>query len=243
LTRRLRGSLAFVACLAATPVLAGPPYVTDDPQPTDTGHWEIYNFVDGDHAPGVTSGEAGFDLNYGAVKDVQLTLVLPAGYVDAGSLDVGGGQIEAAAKFKLLHQDGFGLDLAVFPRAFIPTSGGQFGPAHVNVLLPVWAEKDFGPWQVFGGGGYQINPGPGQRSFWTGGLAVTRDITKQLNLGGEIYAHTADAVDGRDFVGLNLGAAWRLTPHWSLLAAGGPGIENARTEGQYDFYVALKADY
>ena len=23
----------------------GPPYVTDDPEPTDTGHWEIYNFV------------------------------------------------------------------------------------------------------------------------------------------------------------------------------------------------------
>ncbi len=131
----------------------------------------------------------------------------------------------------------------MFPRAFIPTSGGQFGPARVSLLLPVWAEKDFGPWQVFGGGGYQINPGPGQRGFWTGGVALTRDVTKQLNLGAEIYAHTADTEDGRAFVGVNLGAAWRMTPHWSLLAAGGPGVENARTEGQYDFYLALKADY
>jgi hypothetical protein len=25
--------------------IAGPPYVTDDPAPTDTDHWEIYNFI------------------------------------------------------------------------------------------------------------------------------------------------------------------------------------------------------
>jgi hypothetical protein len=231
------------AVVSATPSWAGPPYVTDDPAPTDTGHWEIYNFVDGAHTPGVTEGEAGFDLNYGAAKDVQVTLVLPAAYVDEDRLDVGGGQIEAAAKFKLLHEDGFGLDLAVFPRAFIPTSGGRFGSDHVNLLLPVWAGKDVGKWQIFGGGGYQINPGPGQRSFWTGGLAVTRDMNEQLNLGAEVYARTADAADGRSFVGVNLGGAWRLSRHWSLLAAGGPGLENARTNGQYDFYLALKADY
>ena len=100
-----------------------------------------------------------------------------------------------------------------------------------------------GKWQLFGGGGYQINPGAGQRDFWSSGAVLARDVSERLNLGAEIYAHTADAIDAKSFVGVNLGAAWRLTPHWSLLAAGGPGIENARTQGQYDFYVALKADY
>src|SRR5580698_2452397 len=234
---RLAPLLGASTLALAAPAWAGPPYVTDDPQPTDVGHWEIYNFIDGDHTPGVTAGEAGFDLNYGAAKDVQLTLVLPAAYSDDDRFDLGGGQIEAAAKFKLLHEGGFGLDVAVFPRAFIPTDT-RFDTGHVNVLLPVWVGKDLGAWQVFGGGGYQINPGPGQRSFWTGGLALTRDVTKQLNLGAEVYAHTADAADGRSFVGVNLGAGWRLTPHWSLLAAGGPGLVNARSEGQYDFYLA-----
>ena len=193
MTARMRCFLALFAAVAlAGPAWAGPPYVTDDPAPTDPGHWEIYNFIDGDHVPGVTAGEAGFDLNYGAAKDVQLTLVLPAAYSDDDRFDLGGVQIEAAAKFKLLHEDGFGLDVAVFPRAFIPTDT-RFDTGHVNVLLPVWVGKDLGAWQVFGGGGYQINPGPGQRSFWTGGLALTRDVTKQLNLGAEVYAHTADA--------------------------------------------------
>jgi hypothetical protein len=34
-----------------------------------------------------------------------------------------------------------------------------------------------------------------------------------------------------------------LGRHWSLLVASGPGIEHAHDEGQYAFYVALKADY
>jgi len=235
--------LVAAAAVSATPSWAGPPYVTDDPAPTDAGHWEIYNFVDGDHTPGLTAGEAGFDINYGAAKDVQLTLVLPLAYTDATALDVGGGQIETAAKFKLLHQDGFGLDVAVFPRAFIPTSGGQFGPDHVNLFLPIWAGKDFGRWHVFGGGGFQINPGSGQRDFWTGGLAVTRDLSDNLNFGAEVYGQTAEAKDSRAWAGVNLGVDWRLTPHWSLLGAGGPGIVNARSQGLYDFYLALKADY
>ena len=56
--RRCSPLLGAVLLLAPPAAWAGPPYVTDDPQPTDVGHWEIYNFVDGDHAPGVTAGEA-----------------------------------------------------------------------------------------------------------------------------------------------------------------------------------------
>jgi len=243
LRRRWLAPAILAGLCVAAPVRAGPPYVTDDPGTTDPSHWEIYNFAEGVHTPGATAGEAGFDINYGAAKDIQLTMVLPASFVATSTFDVGGGDIEAAAKFRLLHQDGFGLDVAVFPRAFIPTSSAPFGTARTNLLLPVWAEKDIGKWQLFGGGGYQINPGPGQRNFWIGGAVIARDITQRLNLGAELYAQSADATDARPFAGLNFGAAWRLTPHWSLLAAGGRGIANARTQGQYDFYLALKADY
>ena len=76
---RIASSVLFGA-LAATPALAGPPYKTDDPAPTDTGHWEIYAFgaVDGDD--GNIDGAAGVDLNYGAVEGVQLTATLPVGF-------------------------------------------------------------------------------------------------------------------------------------------------------------------
>lgn len=244
----LAGLIAgLVAALAvATPALAGPPYVTDDPQPTERGHWEIYNFGSGSHVTGDTAGEAGVDLNYGGAKDLQLSLLLPLAYDRAdGRTRTGMGVIEAAAKLKVIHQDkdGWVPDVAVFPRLFLPTAPAWFASRRLNVLLPVWAQKDFGPWSVFGGAGYQLNPGPENRNFWTGGLTVTRQFGERLNLGAEVYHHTRDAADGRDFTGANLGVIYKLTDHWALLASGGPGLQNAREGGRYDFYVSLEAMY
>ena len=243
--RRPAVALAALQALAvaAGPATAGPPYVTDDPQPTDLGHWEIYNFVGGTHVSGDTSGEGGLDLNYGAAKDLQLTAVLPLAYDHADGGHVGWGSAELAAKLKLLHQDQNGLDLAVFPRLFAPSPEARFSPRHVNLLLPVWMGRDFGPWSLFGGGGWTLNPGAGQRDFWTAGLALTRQITPKLDLGVEVYHHTADADDTHAFTGVNLGATYKVTEHWALLAAAGPGVQNARDEGRMTFYVALEATY
>jgi hypothetical protein len=242
---RLFLAAAALTLAAAAPAFAGPPYVTDDPEPTDAGHWEIYNFVGGAHVPGSTSGEGGLDLNYGGAKDLQLTAVLPFAYDTADDGHFGFGTVELAAKYKFLHQkDGSAMpDVAFFPRVFLPTAQRDLGSRHTNLLLPIWLGKDFGKWSVFGGGGYEINPGEGNRNFWTGGVALTRQVTERLNLGAEITHQTADARDGRDFSGVNVGMVYKLTDHWSLLASGGPGIQNAREGGQYDFYLSLKADY
>ena len=241
-----RAALSALATLAlAGPAWAGPPYVTDDPQPTERGHWEIYGYVGGAHAPGETAGEGGLDLNYGAAKDLQLTLVIPAAFTTADRGGVGMGVIEAAAKYKILHQDEHGWlpDVAVFPRLFIPTASSRFASTRPNLLLPVWAEKDFGPWSVFGGGGYQLNPGPENRNFWVSGLVVARQVNDRLNLGAEVFHHTRDTAQGKPLTGFNIGMIYKVADHWALLASGGPGIQNGRDEGQYDFYVSLQLTY
>ena len=243
--RRAAAALAVLAIPAAA--LAGPPYLTDDPEPTDTGHWEVYDFVGGAKSADGLGGEAGFDLNYGAAKDLQLTAVLPIGYsarnYALGDFKAGGGVIELAAKLKLLHQSetGWTPDLAVFPRLFIPTDAA-FGPARVNLFLPVWLGKDFGKWSVFGGGGYDINPGPQGRSFWQGGIAVSRALGERASVGGEIWRQGADAAGGGATTTVNLGATWRFTKHWSLIGSAGPTFEDGGGRGS-DVYVALKLDY
>ena len=240
----LAGFAGLVSALVfAGAASAGPPFVTDDPQPTDPGHWEIYNFVTGVHTPGDTSGEAGLDLNYGPVKDVQLTAVLPLAFQSGSS--VGVGNVELAVKYKFLHQaNGSAMpDVAFFPRLFTASGGHRYSTGHPSLFLPIWAEKDFGKWSLFGGGGYTINPGAGQRNFWLTGVTLARQVSKRLTLGAEVYHQTADADDARDFTGVNLGAIYKLTNHWSLLASGGPGVQNAREQGRYDFYLSLKADY
>ncbi len=243
--RSLFGTAATVALLAAwpAPTLAGPPFVTDDAEPTDLGHWEIYNFATGVGTSGEVSGEAGFDLNYGAAKDLQLTVVLPAQFQTG--VQTGPGQIELAAKFKFLHQTpgSWTPDVAVFPRLFAPTGASQFGPSRLGLLLPLWAEKDWGRWSLFGGGGYDINPGPGNRNNWLSGVTLARALSDRLTLGAEVYHQTAETRDGRDFTGLNVGAIYKIAKHWSLLASTGPGVQNAREQGQYDFYFALEATY
>ena len=37
-----RAVAILFALLLATPAWAGPPFLTDDPEPTDLHHWEIY---------------------------------------------------------------------------------------------------------------------------------------------------------------------------------------------------------
>jgi len=239
-----RSAIAGIALLlVATPAMAGPPFVTDDPEPTDQGHWEIYNFASGTGLPSVVAGQAGLDINYGGAKDLQLTAVVPLDF-QTGT-EPGLGDVELAAKYKFLHQaEGpWTPDVAFFPRLFAPTGTGAFTDHHISLFLPFWAEKDFGKWSLFGGGGYDINPGADNRNYWLSGVTLTRAVTDRVNLGLEVYHQTPDTLQAKAFTGLNLGATYKLTDHWSLLAAGGPGIQNASQQGQYDFYLALEATY
>jgi hypothetical protein len=74
-----RGLLVLALSVATTsPSIAGPPYVTDDPEPTDTGHWENYLFTEITHVAGQSARpEPGIEINYGAFKDTQLTWSFP----------------------------------------------------------------------------------------------------------------------------------------------------------------------
>src|SRR5215475_1848158 len=80
LVKGLRVLAALALACAAAPAFAGPPYLTDDPVPTDLGHWEIYGFGQGEGFDTALDADAGFDLNYGAVKGVQLTSTLPLSF-------------------------------------------------------------------------------------------------------------------------------------------------------------------
>src|ERR1044072_5471667 len=106
---------AIFTAIVSVPAWAGPPYVTDDPEPTENGHFEIYAFTGGTAARGDVGGASGIDFNYGGAPDLQLTAVLPLEYdVPSGAPSVTGvGNIELAAKYRFLHQDDFGWDVAV----------------------------------------------------------------------------------------------------------------------------------
>lgn len=241
---RLRGALAALALSGvATPAFAGPPYLTDDPIPTDTGHWEIYGFAAGEGRRSTLDGDAGLDLNYGPVKNVQLTATLPLSFSHAPQEGwrSGTGDVEVGVKYRFFHDEERGLSAAVFPRAILPTASHSPGEK-TRILLPLWLGKDFaGGTSLFGGGGYLINPGAGNRDFWQAAVALTHDLSEQVSVGAEITRQGPDTVGGTAQTRAGVGSIIHLAGPASLLLSGGPTWADHRTS--YHFYAALGLNF
>lgn len=219
--------------------MAGPPYLTDDPVPTDTGHWEIYAFTAGEGRTSTLDEDAGFDLNYGPVKDVQLTATLPLSFSHASGEGwrSGTGDVELGVKYRFLNDESHGISAAIFPRAILPTSSIADGE-RTRILLPLWIGKDFkGGTSLFGGGGYEVNPGSDNRNFWQAAAALTHDVNDTVSVGGEVAWQQPDTAGGTNQVRAGIGSIVKLSEHYALLFSGGPTWADHRTG--YHFYGAL----
>jgi hypothetical protein len=233
----------LLACLPA-PAIAGPPFLTDDPEPTDLGHWEIYApLAEGAGVGRTYQGDYGAELNYGGFKNVQLTLGLPGAFAhDASGGRTGVGDLAASVKWRFFHDEAAGVQIAVFPGITLPTASRGLGNGRVTALLPIWAQKDMGPWSVFGGGGYAVNPGAGNRSFWTGGVAVTRDLSKRLQLGAEVDRQGPGAVGARASTSLGAGGIVKLGGPFRFLASAGPTVSDGHGPAGWHGFAALGID-
>ncbi|MDR3527453.1 MAG: transporter [Rhizomicrobium sp.] len=231
------GVLLALAC----PALAGPPFVTDDPQPTDAGHFEIYAFAQGAGGQDGAGASFGIDFNYGAAPDLQLTAVLPieTDMPKQGPSVSGLGNIELAAKYKFLHQEDFGWDVAVFPRVFLPSASKAVGDQHASLLLPLWAGRDWGQWSTFGGGGCVLNRGGDAQDYCLAGWALTRHVLPNLTLGAELVHQSADVKGGRASTGAGAGLIYDFNENLHLLAYAGPGLQNTAETQKYSWYSSL----
>lgn len=234
---------ALPAALCASAAAAGPPYQTDDPEPTELGHWEIYGFATGDGHGSNIEGASGLDLNYGGFKDMQLTATLPVALShDATSgWRTGAGDLELGVKYRFVEGGDGGVQAAVFPRVILPTGTNGLGGSRARVLLPLWLQKDWGATSLFGGGGYEINPGRGNRNLWQAGLAITHGFSDKLSLGTELTWQSADTRGGKASTGVNLGLIRKLGGPFSILLAGGPAFSGGQTG--YHAYTALALNY
>jgi hypothetical protein len=237
-------ALALAAVVLPVSAHAGPPFLTDDPEPTETKHWEVYApLFEADGAGKDFEGAFGAEINYGAAKDVQLTVGLSAAYTHgAAGWRWGAGDLEASVKYRFYNDESAGLQIAAFPGITLPTASHGMGADRVTALLPIWAQKDFGKWSVFGGGGYAINPGAGNRDYWTGGVAVARRFGDKLLVGLEADRQGADSLSGRAATRLGVGAIYDMPGPLRLLASGGPTLDDGGDTGFHAF-AALGLDF
>lgn len=220
-----------------------PPYLTDDPVPTDTRHWELYVFTGGEGHRSTVDRDAGLDLNYGVVEDVQLTATLPLSFSHAprAGWRSGTGDVELGVKYRFLNNEGLGISAAVFPRVILPTAAHSEGE-RTRFLLPLWVSKDLGGnLSVFGGGGYTVNPGVRDHNFWQAAVAVTEGVSKGLSVGAELTRQGSETTGETAQTRAGVGAIVQLSDHYSLLFSGGPTWADHET--RYHFYAALGLNF
>ncbi len=226
---RSRLAVAFLAALLASPALAGPPYQTDDPGITALHGFEIRPFVTAAGSGANWSGQSGVDVNYGLAENIAITTTFPSDFArtDSSNWRIGTGDIQLGAKVRLVNDHGFQLTL--HPQVYLPTSSDNLESNRVRVLLPVLAQKDFGHTSLFGGGGYEINPGPGNRDFWEAGVAVTHSVTDRLSVGAEAYHQTPSIVGGPATTAVDFGITDHLGGPVQLLFSAGPSFTGGET--------------
>ncbi len=236
--------VAAMLLAAPTAAWAGPPFMTDDPEPTATGHWEIYGPLVEAEGRGIDSaGSTGVELNYGPVPNLQITVGLPIAFAhDRDGTAWGAGDAAVSAKYRFYHDDKLGLSLAAFPGLTLSTATRDLGAGRVTGFLPVWIQEDSGKWSVFGGGGYAINPGTSNKDYWTGGIAVSREVTEQLLIGLEADRSGADTIGGNGSTSFGIGTIYRLNVPFRLLASGGPAFDDGGGQAGFHFFAALGLD-
>jgi len=214
--------LALTLSLGATPATAGPPFLTDDPQPIDYRHSEGYLFSTMDKGAGNTafSGPA-IEYNYGPAPNVHLHIVVP----DAWSLPAGSpqstglGDIEFGTKFRFVQETNGTPQIGVFPMIELPTGNAAngLGNGRAWFRLPLWAQKSWGPWTAYGGGGHAINRASGMSDYNFGGGLLQRDFGNHLTLGGEIFAQGPTTAGGSSATFYNWGGYVKPSDTFNVL--------------------------
>jgi hypothetical protein len=219
----------WLAPALATIAFAGPPFLTDDPEPVPFKHWEAYLFSTIDAKPKQTDATGpAFEFNVGALPDLQVHLVTPFAYASPADAPnaYGLGDIEFGLKYRFIQETDHRPMVGVFPMIEIPTGDTDLGLGNGRTWwkLPLWLQKSWGPWTTYGGGGYAINPAPDQRNYPFGGWFVQRDFGQRLTIGGEIFAQGRSSDDIDSFALFNLGGFFKITPNFQILFSGGHSL-------------------
>lgn len=215
---------------------AGPPFFTDDPEPVEHLHWEVYLSSACSHSTeGSQCTAPHFEANFGAFSDTQLHLIVPLAYShphDLGS-HYGLGDIELGIKYRFIHEDekGWRPQVGIFPIVELPTGESQkgLGEGRARVFFPVWFQKSWGPWTTYGGGGYWYHPGEDNKNYWFTGWLLQREFSKMLTIGAEIFNTSPKAKGESNETGFNVGGSLNLSEEHHILFSAGRDLKGPNT--------------
>lgn len=197
MSNRLFQGLWLLVILTALPALCaaqgGPPFLTDDPGTPGDGNWEINMALTTERRPEERVFEAPIlDINYGLGPRFQLKYQVP--YLVVGSNDgptrSGLGKSLAGVKWRFYENQEQGLDISTYPQFEFnnPTASVDRGLVErgVRFFLPIEVTKKVGPFEINPEAGYWF--ASDASDAWATGVVVARQVSKRLELDGELYA-------------------------------------------------------
>lgn len=231
--------------MASRLALAGPPFLTDDPEPVEYQHHEFYI---SSMLVKTRDGRSGtlphLEYNYGATPDLQLHVLIPNAFNSPtnGTHQAGSGDIELGAKYRIAQETDGRPMVGIFPLIQIPAGNANkgLGNGATQVFLPVWLQKKWGAWQSYGGGGYWVNNALNAKNHWFFGWQLQKDISEHLTVGGEIYHSTEQVPGAGSSSGFNLGGFYNFDEHNHLLFSAGRGLANIDMTNQFSSYTGYQ---
>ncbi|HVP35902.1 MAG TPA: transporter [Terriglobales bacterium] len=208
---------------------AGPPFVTDDPEPVELHHWEVYlaSLAVWDET-GTSGTLPHIEVNNGLVRNLQVHVILPLAFqhTPGMSAQYGLGDTEFGLKYRFIEETKDQPMIGTFPQLEIPTgkASSGLGSGHLQIFIPVWLQKSWASWTSYGGGGFHTNPGQGNRNFWLFGWEIQKDLNSHLTLGGELFYVTPQAIDTDEQLNFNLGGQYNFNPGNHLLFSAGKSL-------------------
>ncbi len=233
-------STTLLAFFAATNAWAGPPFQTDDPDPVEYRHFEMYAFElsdgTGKNAGGDVLEAPAYEVNYGIVPTVQLHIVLPltASFApNGGTVNFGIGDTEVGAKLCIVKERRAIPEVGIFPLFELPSGSADrgLGVGRTWYRMPLWIQQSWGaedrPWTSYGGGGEAIVPQVGYQNYPFAGWLVQKQLSKKITLGGELFGHGAEGAAATSTSAstlLDLGGVYEFRSGFDLLFAAGRSI-------------------
>ena len=231
-----------MAVLAHSSARAGPPFVTNDPDPPEVGQWEInLPWTLKRSQDGSLSGEIiTFDPNYGYDRFTQLSIELPVPY--SGSEE--GGFSTGIGDALLEYKRRFGTDpyagyFGINPQLTLPTGDKErgLGAGRGTVQIPLLYQKKWGEMVFYSDLRYKWRAGEEGKSFWFLGFAVEQQVSAGLKLGAEVFGTTPQASGDNHNASFNVGFKHSLAPGQVLMISAGRSF---RPDPELTLFLGLK---
>lgn len=218
-------TLLCALLLAAGVARAGPPYLTDDPDPVAHHHWEFYLASQWDPI-GRRSASGSLphvEVNFGFAEGAMVHVLVPAAItISPAGTRYGLGDLEVGANVRIVKETAHLPQIGTFPIAVLPTGSAArgLGSGAIDVFVPLWLMKHIGSWTFDGGGGIDLAADATEARL---GTFAQRSFGKVVSVGAEAFV-TVSLDTSRTRAQLNLALICDPSTSFHLLLSAGPSF-------------------